>query len=117
MECQLFVIAIKQGFIQERYSMDAKTKEIFDDVKERLREANENRNIANSERLLSVAAGTFVLYTGITRMFKTPLTALAEVTVGSALILRGATGYCPIKDSVCPDREVTVVERIVEDEL
>lgn len=93
--------------------MNATTKEILDDVKERLREAGDHRNIANSERLLSVAAGAFVLYTGITRMFKTPLTSLAEVTLGGALILRGATGYCPVKDSVCPNDDVTIVERIV----
>src|SRR5690606_15085109 len=97
------------------YDMNAKTKEILDDVKERLMEANDHRNIANSERLLSVAAGAFVLYTGITRMFKTPLTSLAEVTLGSALILRGATGYCPVKDSVCPDQDIAIVERIVEE--
>lgn len=95
--------------------MDTRTKELLDDVKERLREANDNRNIANSERLLSVAAGAFVLYTGITRMFKTPLSSLAEVAVGSALILRGATGYCPVKDSVCCQSNVTIVERIVEE--
>ncbi len=96
--------------------MNTKTKEILEDVKERLQEASDNRNIASSERLLSVAAGAFVLYTGITRMFKTPLTSLAEVTLGSALILRGATGYCPIKDSVCcQEREIAIVERIVED--
>ena len=53
--------------------MDNKAKEILDDVKDRLREASDNRNIADSERLLSVAAGAFVLYTGITRMFKAPL--------------------------------------------
>ena len=100
---------------QEIGNMDTKTREIFDDVKERLREASDNRNIANSERLLSVTAGAFVLYTGITRMFKTPLSSLAEVAVGSALILRGATGYCPIKDSVCPDGDITVVERIVQE--
>ncbi len=93
--------------------MDTKTKEILEDVKGRLREANDNRNIANSERLLSVAAGAFVLYTGITRMFKTPLASLAEVAVGGALILRGATGYCPVTDSVCCNRDVTVVEHIV----
>lgn len=95
--------------------MDTTTKEILDDVKERLREANDNRNIANSERFLSVAAGAFVLYTGITRMFKTPLSSLAEVAVGGALILRGATGYCPVKDSVCSAHELTVVERIIEE--
>lgn len=95
--------------------MNTKTKEILDDVKERLIEANEHQNIANSERLLSVASGAFVLYTGITRMFKAPLTSLAEVSVGAALILRGATGYCPVKDSVCPDRDDTLVERVVEE--
>ena len=93
--------------------MDTKTKEILEDVKDRLREANDTRNIANSERLLSVAAGAFVLYTGITRMFKTPLSSLAEVAVGGALILRGATGYCPVKDSMCFNREVTGVGHIV----
>ena len=95
--------------------MNTKTKEILEDVKDRLKEANEHQNIANSERLLSVTAGAFVLYTGIMRMFKTPLTSLAEVSVGAALILRGATGYCPVKDSVCPDRNITIVERIVEE--
>ncbi|WP_257670037.1 YgaP family membrane protein [Parapedobacter tibetensis] len=95
--------------------MNAKTKEIFDDVKARLKEANENRNIAKSERILSVGAGAFVLYTGITRMFKTPLSSLAEVAIGSFLILRGATGYCPVKDAACPYGDVTIVERIVED--
>jgi Protein of unknown function (DUF2892). len=93
--------------------MDTKTKEILEDVKERFMEASEQRNIANSERILSVGAGAFVLYTGITRMFRTPLSALAEVAVGGFLILRGATGYCPIKDSVCPDREAVRGERII----
>ncbi|MEC3881226.1 YgaP family membrane protein [Parapedobacter sp. 10938] len=93
--------------------MDTKTKEILEDVKYRLQEANDNANIANSERLLSVAAGAFVLYTGITRMFRTPLSSLAEVAVGGALILRGATGYCPVKDSVCCNRRAEGVEHIV----
>ncbi|MGK6353115.1 YgaP family membrane protein [Parapedobacter sp. DT-150] len=94
--------------------MNTKTKEILEDVKDRLKEASEHQNIANSERLLSVGAGAFVLYTGITGLFRTPLSSLAEVAVGSYLILRGATGYCAVKDSVCPDSNVTIVERIVE---
>ena len=95
--------------------MDRKTKEILGEVKDRLQEASDNRNIANSERLLSVAAGAFVLYTGITRMFKTPLASLAEVAVGGALILRGATGYCPVKDAACCNQDVAIVERIIEE--
>ncbi|WP_257658194.1 YgaP family membrane protein [Parapedobacter lycopersici] len=94
--------------------MDTTAKEIFEDVKERLIEANENRNIAKSERVLSVAAGAFVCYTGMTLIFKRPLTALAELAVGSALILRGATGYCPVTDAV-NHREITIIEEIVEE--
>jgi len=93
--------------------MDTKTKEILEDVKDRLRDASDHANIDNSERLLSVAAGAFVLYTGITRMFKTPLTSLAEVALGGALILRGATGYCPVKDSVSCGRDTAAVGHIV----
>lgn len=95
--------------------MDTTAKELFEDVKERLVEAHENRNIANSERVLSIAAGAFVFYTGITGLFRKPLTAFAEVAVGSALILRGATGYCPISDSINAGRDITIVERIVDE--
>lgn len=94
--------------------MDTTAKEIFEDVKERLVEANENRNIANSERVLSVAAGAFVFYTGITGIFKRPLTALGELAVGSALMLRGATGYCPITDAV-NQQEITIVEQVIDE--
>lgn len=94
--------------------MDTTAKELFEDVKERLIEATENRNIANSERILSVAAGAFVLYTGIVGMFKRPLSSLAEVAVGGALILRGATGYCPVTDAMTHN-EITIVEQIVDE--
>ena len=95
--------------------MDTKTNELLREVKAQLVQAHARQNIANSERLLSVAAGAFVFYSGIVSLFKTPLTALAEVTVGSALILRGATGYCPVKDTLERGKEVTVVEhRFVE---
>ncbi|SFC75596.1 Protein of unknown function [Parapedobacter composti] len=94
--------------------MNTKTKEILDDVKDRLMDAAEHRNIANSERLLSVGAGAFILYTGITCLFKSPLSALAEITAGGFLLLRGATGYCPVKDSVCPNDGVTLADRHME---
>ncbi|MFC3199356.1 DUF2892 domain-containing protein [Parapedobacter deserti] len=94
--------------------MEPKTKEILDDVKDRLREAAEHRNIADSERILSVAAGAFVLYNGITCMFKSPISGLAKVAVGGGLILRGATGYCPLTESVCASREGVIVDRAME---
>lgn len=95
--------------------MDTTAKELFEDVKERLIEANENRNIANSERVLSIAAGAFIFYTGVLGLFRKPLSSLAEVAIGSALILRGATGYCPIADSMNADKDITIIERIVDE--
>lgn len=87
-----------------------KTLEILADVKDKLIEAHENRNIANSERLLSVAAGAYVFYTGILGIFNSPFTAIGEVALGGALMLRGATGYCPLKDALTARRDITIIE-------
>jgi len=48
-------------------------------------------------------------------MFKRPLSSLAEVAVGGALILRGATGYCPVTDAMT-NNEITIVEQIVDEQ-
>lgn len=96
--------------------MNQKTKELLGDVKDKLSVAHDNRNIGGSERVLSVAAGAFIFYKGIVGVFKSPLGSLAEIVAGSALLLRGATGYCPVKDKLgMDDEDVTIIEhRIVE---
>lgn len=96
--------------------MDPKMTEIIDDVKSALATSCAAKNIANSERVVSLATGSFVLYKGITGFLDAPFSSLIATIVGGALIWRGATGYCPVKDKLnIRDQEVTVVEhRIVE---
>jgi|GEM_PF-1132196 len=54
-------------------------------------------NIAFSERVISIGAGTYMIYKGVRELFKKPLLALGQVAIGSALLYRGATGTCDVK--------------------
>lgn len=95
---------LKDGLTSE------KALELLANVRDKYEYAKERRNIVNSERVVSIAAGAFVLYTGVNNMFRSPFSALLEVVAGSALLLRGATGYCPVKEQLTGVRDVTVVE-------
>lgn len=56
-------------------------------------------NIENSERIISMAAGAFIFFRGLSNIFSHPFIALAEVVVGGGLIRRGVTGHCALKES------------------
>ncbi len=87
-----------------------KAMELIATVRDKYEFAKERRNIVTSERAVSIAAGAFILYTGVSNAFRSPFSALLEVVAGSALLLRGATGYCPIKEQMTGVRDITVVE-------
>ncbi|SEN38388.1 Protein of unknown function [bacterium A37T11] len=93
--------------------MSKSTKEIADSIKDRFEDDHSYRNIGLSERIISVASGAFILYTGITGVFKRrPVRSITEVLAGAGLIYRGATGYCPLKEAIDgKPNEVTVIER------
>lgn len=83
----------------------------FDKLKSTLDEGCEGDNIGKSERVLSVVAGGFILGMGIKSLLKSPMTAVSGVALGGALIYRGVTGYCAIKDTFDSKKaEATVVE-------
>ncbi|MGV8878930.1 MAG: YgaP family membrane protein [Sphingobacteriaceae bacterium] len=90
---------------------------ITDTLKDCFLLENENSNVSKSERIISLATGTFILFKGITNVFSHPLLALGEVAVGAALLYRGSTGYCPLKaaleDSDEYDEPFTVVEQYI----
>ena len=67
---------------------------------------NENANVSKSERLLSIASGSFLFFKGLTNLFSHPLIALGEVAVGSFLVHRGVTGECAIKPMIEADEAV-----------
>ena len=80
-------------------------------------------NISQSERWLSGAAGTYLLFKGITGMFSHPIIGLTGAALGAGLLYRGITGYCPINDlaqqkqaELEPD-EILVTETYVTNDL
>jgi len=80
-------------------------------------------NVTKSERWLSGAAGTYLLYKGLTGLFSHPIIGLTGVALGASLLYRGVTGYCPMRDfsaqkqeAIVPD-EVFVTETYVVDDL
>ncbi|TCD12719.1 DUF2892 domain-containing protein [Pedobacter frigidisoli] len=80
-------------------------------------------NVTSSERWLSGAAGTYLLFKGITGIFSHPVIGLTGAAIGAGLLYRGITGYCPLKDlaeqrreALGPD-EILVTETYVVDNL
>lgn len=57
-------------------------------------------NIAKSERIVSAAFGTFMFWKGAKEVFSNPSNAVWELIIGGALLYRGATGYCAIKEKM-----------------
>lgn len=53
-----------------------------------------------SERVLSIGAGTYMIYKGVKDLFSSPLGALGQVAIGSALLYRGAAGTCSVKSVI-----------------
>ena len=79
--------------------------------------ANEQTNVNNTERIISVASGSFIFYKALTNIVRHPLIALQEAAVGGYLIYRGATGYCPLYARMDKDstdvQPITITERFV----
>jgi hypothetical protein len=59
-----------------------------------------NANVGTTERAISIGAGAFIALKGVTNLFSSPLLALSELGVGGALLYRGVTGYCPVKEKL-----------------
>jgi hypothetical protein len=55
-----------------------------------------NENIHQKERIVSVMAGTYLLYNGLKKIYKHPFSSFFNTITGSLLICRGVTGICPV---------------------
>jgi len=90
------------------------TSKLADTLEGPILQNNVNANLAKSERVLSVATGSFLLLKGVTNMFSHPLIALGEVLIGSSLVRRGVTGFCSVTaylDSQKPSTYPTPLEQ------
>jgi uncharacterized membrane protein len=66
--------------------------------------ANMNKN----ERIISLAIGVALMALGIIGMKRRSKQAWVEIAAGASMLLRGASGYCPVTALI--DRNTTVKE-------
>ena len=81
---------------------------LTDTLNSSILQENANSNVGKSERIVSVGAGAFIALKGITNVFSHPLIALTELGLGGALLYRGITGYCPVKEKM-DEQETTYI--------
>ena len=53
-------------------------------------------NVSNFERGLSIAIGAWMLYRGLKKLGKSPISNLIKAGTGAGFLYRGVTGYCPV---------------------
>jgi len=71
---------------------------MIDSVVDVVIQSTENVNISTSERVISAATGSFMVWKGVKDTFSKPSNAVWELVLGSALLYRGITGYCSVKN-------------------
>lgn len=73
-------------------------------------------NIDQGERIVSLIAGTWLVYKSIKKMGKHPFLGIQGAAAGGLMLYRGATGFCPIykqldKDTTDP-QAINITEHI-----
>lgn len=57
-------------------------------------------NVGQTERMVSVGLGAFLLSSGLNNLFHHPIKGLLRTVIGGALLYRGASGHCPVYASM-----------------
>lgn len=58
--------------------------------------SNSRVNVSTFERMLMTAAGSYLLYKGMSQEKKN----ISQITSGGAMLARGISGYCPLYSAV-----------------
>ncbi|WP_423148236.1 SRPBCC family protein [Rubrolithibacter danxiaensis] len=94
--------------------LDTTVNKITDTLNNSFLNSNQNINVNPTERILSIAAGSFIFYKGLSQIIKHPLIAVQEALVGGFLLYRGATGHCPAYSRLGKDTTDLEAIRITE---
>jgi uncharacterized membrane protein len=71
-------------------------------------------NIDQGERIVSVLAGSYLLYKSFKSLTSHPLLGLQGLAAGGYMIYRGATGVCPVYEKLGKDTTDPEAIRIIE---
>lgn len=69
-------------------------------IKDNLGDYCENGEVKGFERVLSIGAGAALAIYGIKRVRKSPITAISQLSLGGALLWRGISGRCKVKEII-----------------
>lgn len=61
------------------------------------------QNVSNFERAISIGVGAMLVYSAINNFRRTPVRAIFRAGLGAAMVIRGASGNCPIYSSLHVD--------------
>lgn len=99
--------------------LETLTTKVNESLKGSFLEPKDSENVNTTERLISIAAGTYIFYKGVKQIFRHPFIGLQEAAVGGVLLYRGATGFCPIYNKIGKDstdlQAVRITERFIVD--
>ncbi|MBK0383295.1 DUF2892 domain-containing protein [Pedobacter sp. SD-b] len=94
-----------------------KIKEVKNTLEEALLSEDINSNLSKTERVLSIAGGTYITLKGLRNIFSSPLIAAGELYIGFGLLQRGVSGYCNIAEKYNDDLEGPEPVLIVEEPI
>lgn len=77
-----------------------KIEEVKHSLEETLLKEDIYTNIGKTERILSIASGSYIFLKGIRNVFSSPLKATTELIIGFGLLQRGVSGYCSITEKL-----------------
>lgn len=61
------------------------------------------QNVSNFERGLSIGIGALLVYSAIKNLKKTPVRSILRAGLGAVMVIRGASGNCPVYSSLHVD--------------
>lgn len=77
-----------------------KIEDVKNSLEETLLKEDIFTNISKTERILSMASGSYIFLKGISNIFSSPLLATTELVVGFGLLHRGVTGHCAVTEKL-----------------
>lgn len=69
-------------------------------IKENLSDYCEHGEVKGWERILSVVSGAALALLSIKKIKKSPISAISQLTLAGALLWRGISGKCKVKEMI-----------------
>ena len=92
-----------------------KITEFKEKVEDTLLSESAYTNIGKTERILSIASGTYIFLKGARNVFSNPLIAAGELVLGFGLLRRGVSGFSATSERL--EREEIGTEIITVNKL